>query len=97
MIRSIVQVINNRSDSSQIISSRLIRPDTGCYRRKTGAKPITNIETTLAKRASVLMNEGAASLVLLDALPTDTPVLEGLTPVSDERIVGEGAGRLAPF
>ena len=97
MIRSIVQVINNRSDSSQIISSRLIRPDTGCYRRKAGAKPITNIETTLAKRASVLMNEDAASLVLLDALPTDTPVLEGLTPVSDERIVGEGAGRSAPF
>ena len=43
------------------------------------------------------MNEDAASLVLLDALPTDTPVLEGLTPVSDERIVGEGAGRSAPF
>ena len=43
------------------------------------------------------MNEDAASLVLLDALPTDTPVLEGLTPVNDERIVGEGAGRSAPF
>lgn len=55
-------------------------------------------ETRPASQVSVLICEDRAPLLLpVTPFPTDTPVLEGLTPVSDERTVGEGTGPSAPF